>query len=402
MASKSLVAVNSRSPVRWAIVPDSWILQGVCLVFGLLFVGQCYDSLDRICKLISVAISFACFFTVAVHDYGFRKTEVLYMTLIFTFLLFEYVYVGYKYQQPLTTSFSGTYYYCYAVLLPVFNYLLERISRERVLDALESAALVISIFMLIVASLMNFGGINITQVTRQRSDTIRIVALVLVQMCPIISLYLYINNISNKLKHIIALVVCLTALVYVSQSRLNILVIIVCLALTLILHYRKNAALTFIALCIVLMVGGSLILFGPLGQLLGSFSLNSEYGGNTLTRIWETDYYLELFRTNPFNGTGLITYGTPAYSIIAGPYGNYYIDDVGIIGALAMTGLWVVPIFIIPLIVLIVCVARQDCWKGLGWPIILYVACTMFTWLPTFPYFDPFWLFILAFFCSKI
>lgn len=67
----------------------------------------------------------------------------------------------------------GSYYYFFVLLLPVFNYLLDKLGDVYILEVLETTALLLSIFMLVVAVLMNFAGINITQVSKQRENNIQ-------------------------------------------------------------------------------------------------------------------------------------------------------------------------------------------------------------------------------------
>ncbi|RYM91160.1 hypothetical protein PG2010B_1597 [Bifidobacterium animalis subsp. lactis] len=380
---------------------DFWILYSVCSVFVLLFIGRCYDSLDTLCKIIALILSIACCVLVVMRSYRFKSLETLYIVVIFLFLAFQFTYVEHRYSQSILSSLFGSYYYFFVLLLPVFNYLLDKLGDVYILEVLETTALLLSIFMLVVAVLMNFAGINITQVSKQRENNIRLDAPILVQMMPMISLFLSMNRIGKVRKHVLALFCCMLALIYVGQSRWCTLLIIACLALMILLQHRKNAALLFVYALVLGLVGLALIIHGPLGQLMRSFSVDSVYGASTLTRIYETDYYWELFKANPVNGTGLLTYGTSSYSIITGPFNNFYVDDVGIIGALAVMGLWVIPTFIIPFIILIHSIARKPQWKGLGWPIALYILGTMFALLITFPYFDPFWVLTLAFFCSK-
>lgn len=250
---------------------------------------------------------------------------------------------------------------------------------------------------MVASSLLRFlFGIDVTGITRMRSGFIRINAPFLVQLMSMISLYLCFVD-RGRVTHKIGFVTCTLAVVFVYQSRLVDLLLVFCLALVILNRYRRNSA-SFYLVGMGLVIFLVFLLFGPLNSLVTSFSVNSEYGGNTVTRVYETDYYTTLFRDNILNGVGLIAYDSPYHSIISGSLGSYYIDDVGIIGALAAIGLWVIILFLIPILILGKNIILNPSYQMLGWPLLLFIIGTSFTTFIVFPYFDPAWPLFLAVF----
>jgi hypothetical protein len=343
--------------------------------------------------MIALFLTVVCFLDAAVHE-RVQLSHFAYLALVFAFLLVEFIQGELRYGQDPFGFFSAAYYFVFALLLPVFSLLVKQFGKRGLLIEVEKVVLVTSAFMLLCSALRAFLEVDITGITRMRSGLIRINAPFIVQLGPLISLYLCFVE-KKKDWHAAGLALSVLALVFVYQSRLVILLVVLCLAVLVLSHYRSSSASFYLASVGMVIVVAALFA-GPLNSIVNSFSTHGEYAGSTITRINETAYYLGLFKSNVVNGAGLIEYGSAHYSVISGSLGAYYIDDVGIIGALAAIGLWVIPLYVIPILALIKSVAINRSLQMLGWPILLYLIGTSFTTLIVFPYFDPAWPLVLV------
>lgn len=375
-----------------------WTLRCVEMIFILMFLSNVYQAYDTPLKLVSLVLAGICFIWVSMYN-RISGMQFAYLMVVLIFLLVEFIQGYIRYDQGLFGFFSAAYYYVFVLLLPVFSFLINHFGRVGLLVRLEKVAVLIATFMLACSLIRFFVGIDITGIERMRSGMIRINAPFLVQLAPLICLYLCFKD-KNKAIHTVSLIINISAIIIVYQSRLVDLLLVLCLSVLVLNRYKNNAASFYLAVMTTIVVF-VMLMFGPMGNIINSFSVHGEYSGSTVTRIYETDYYLDLFRDNVVNGAGLIEFGSPHYSVISGSAGAYYIDDVGIIGALAAIGLWVVPLFLVPLILLARNVLRVDEYDLLGWPVLMFVLGTSFTTLIVFPYFDPCWPLLLTFFARR-
>lgn len=370
----------------------------ICLIFILMFLSNVYQSIDTPLKMVSLILAVYCFVSTCPHS-RIAFTHLAYIACIVLFLLVEFVQCEMRYGQNIAEFFSASYYFTFSLLIPVFATLASRYGTIGLLRILERVILAISVFMILCSVLRFLLGVDITGITRMRSGLIRINAPFLVQFGPCISMYLvFADEKLFRARHICTLLTSIFSLVFVYQSRLVILLTVLCLAVLLLVRYRNNTGKLYIAgICVAVIL---ILLFnGPLAALINSFSsTDTVYGASTTTRINETSYYLALFKDNILNGVGLIPYGSPSYSIISGPLAQFFVDDVGIVGALAVIGLWIIPLFCIPIVFLGYNIIRNESFQLLGWPILIFIVGTCFTTLIVFPYFDPAWSLVMALF----
>lgn len=375
----------------------SRLLIAVDFVFLLLFFSGCYESYSLLLKLGSLVLSFGCFLSVSWNS---RTPGWIwgYLSLIALFLFTQYVYTSFKYHQSISQFFFASYYFVFSLLIPVFFYLLNEAGLNKVLTNLELLISVISGYMLLMAFIYITFGVNLTEITRFRGGLLRINAPFIVQLGCVVAAYLFACGKGQKKLHALTWLLSFFAILLVYQSRLIILLLSFIFLYIFALRNRGNAGASYIAVLFALIVFLLLCSIGPLEGILSSFSVTGDHAGSTLTRIYEIEYYLDLFQELPLNGVGLIPFGSAQYSLLSGPFNNFYIDDVGIIGALAEIGLWIFLIYIVPMIVLMFrsFSRKSHIPKLLATAILFYLLGTTFTTLIAFPYFDPTWAFCFA------
>lgn len=136
--------------------------------------------------------------------------------------------------------------------------------------------------------------------------------------------------------------------VFVTQSRYAAVVLLVSIFTTYYFTRRKltsKMSLAFFALgCVAFLIIG-----GILPEFISSFSVNSQYGEGTLSRLMGMQHFWNLFRTIGKNiGLGFIVngYGTEDLFVWeARSWLNFYIGDLGIVGCFFRYGIFVIPVY---------------------------------------------------------
>lgn len=83
-------------------------------------------------------------------------------------------------------------------------------------------------------------------------------------------------------------------------------------------------------------------------NFISSMSIYAERGYSTTARLYSIDYYWNVFKGNPMFGFGFAD-GSVYYSLVHGN-GMASISDIGIFGQMAKYGIFVIPIYVYPLI----------------------------------------------------
>lgn len=373
------------------------LLIAVDLVFLLLFLSGCYESHSFLLKIGSLALSLGCFLSVS-WNFSIPRWVWAYLSLMAIFLFVQYVYTSFNYHQSALQFFLASYSFHFCVLIPVFYFLFFEAGLNRIFKNLEILISVISVCMLFMAFTYAVFGFQLTEITRTRSGLLRINAPFIVQLGCAIAAYLFICDKEHRKLHALTCLLSFSAILFVYQSRLIVLLLSFIIFSIFALKNRGNAGSNYIGAMLAFIVLLLLCSIGPLRGILNSFSVTGDYGGSTLTRIYEIDYYMDLFQKFPLCGVGLVPFGGTSYSLLSGPFNNFYIDDVGIFGALAQIGFWIVLIYILPMIALAVRLffKNNQTPKLLSMVILIYLLGTTFTTLLVFPRFDPTWSFCLA------
>ncbi|WP_139197332.1 hypothetical protein [[Clostridium] fimetarium] len=146
------------------------------------------------------------------------------------------------------------------------------------------------------------------------------------------------------------LTVGLFELVFYQQTRAYTLVILVCIFTIVLLE--KNTKIVFIKKIILIALGIAIISQTELvSNFLQSLATTGIEAGSTLGRQYAIGYYWSMFLSNfPF-GMGFPN-TDKYYFILHNSIGSYvtYVDDVGIIGQLGVWGIFLIPIFVLPVI----------------------------------------------------
>lgn len=148
------------------------------------------------------------------------------------------------------------------------------------------------------------------------------------------SINLYLNKKRWK-RYVLGLLFLLFYEGIVFQSRSQFLFFILTFIFTslVVVHFSKNKILNiFLMICVLL--GISMVLLEDINSFINSFSVNSQYGESTLTRMLEYEFFPKLWKTtNLFLGFGM----TPDMFSIG--ISKLYISDLGLIAVLYQFGI---------------------------------------------------------------
>ena len=154
-------------------------------------------------------------------------------------------------------------------------------------------------------------------------------------------------KIKSSLKYLALFLIMILDQILISQTRQTLLIIGLCLIYLVIVDRNNKFGLLKKGL-----VSGSIILFvfvsGIISKMINSFSLTGELGVSTAGRLYSYKYYWEYFLAHPIFGFGFANRKVNP-TIVAG-LGSAVVDDVGIVGQLAKLGLFVIPMYIVPLV----------------------------------------------------
>lgn len=204
-------------------------------------------------------------------------------------------------------------------------------------------------------------------------------------------LYNY-RNVKNgkKLIPIISIFLGMLSIYFTGNSRIMILTLLASLGILILLGdgsiKKKMIALFAISV-------GIIILFesGIVAKFLNSFSSAGEFGGSSIARLGAYKYYWECFLKNPIFANGFVG-DKNYYDIVHGASGIYYqtvyvrffYDDVGIVGQLALLGIFVIGIYIWP-VFRIIKIAFKTCKNRFfsDGKLIMALACYILCTTPT-------------------
>lgn len=379
---------------------DRVILRAAIFAWVFQYLSRIYTSQDTILELISIAFLLFSVLSV-VSRVRVKNVIFLYLYVVALMMLIQGAYTGLIYSQTILDFFSAVRSYIYILLVFPFSYFVQKYGISETLEKLICPSTLVGIFMLFVAVVYNLTGISLVESLRERQGLARLGEPKFIDLSILYLTWKFRYNFTEKYD-LIRLIVLIGSIIYVAQSRAIIISLVVA-AIILIITSLKGFEKKYVACIFGVFVLLLMINYGFIGRILDSFSLEGAEAGSTDTRLQEINYYLSAFLQRPFTGLGIIKYGSHAYSIVSGPFNQYYPEDIGIIGALGVIGVWSVLIYVAPLIVFGKCIrnSRIENLKSLHYVLFSYVIATSFSLLMVFPTCDPAWPFLISIFLGQ-
>ncbi|ACA83027.1 hypothetical protein [Leuconostoc citreum] len=182
---------------------------------------------------------------------------------------------------------------------------------------------------------------------------------------PLVSIYI-LNSFNKllrslKLRYITPIFIGLCYLLFISQTRSILIFVLIALAVDYVLNLgaeiSKGKISVFSLVSVIPIIGGlmyflKMVVFQLYKPIQDGTYLND---GSYFARIGEITYYVTEIKKNIFFGLGNFAVESSDsvwWSIVHGPTGYYYTQDIGLLGDIARLGICVIPIYLVILYVM--------------------------------------------------
>lgn len=328
---------------------------------------------------------------------GFLRKYLAVVT-VSLFLISLYTIIAYP-LNPLITTYGFASYYLYAYLaVPIlYIYIVEGgyESFFKILNMIATLMYVVTIiqglsYMRTGHLLFSYASVNVVG-GFVRDGKVRLSSGALGFIMIIYNFYRAYNLKQTKPKEkfgsILLIVLGGLSIYFTGNSRIMLLTLLMAVGFLVLFgdgtKKKKRIAIFAILIGIVVVLASGII-----PRFLNSFSSTGDYAGSSIARMGAYKYYFECFLKNPIFANGFVG-DENYYDIVHGASGIYYqtvyvryfYDDVGIVGQLALLGVFLVGIYIWPLCRLIrisfMCLKNKTYVKGkLLIALMCYLVCT--------------------------
>lgn len=385
---RSINIMNTDGP-RIKKVGDKILLLLVASTFISRFCVLAYPSVDLLFQILGIGASFVS--AALVFSRGKLATfEYSYLILLLAVIMVQGIYTIEVIGQTPFHFFSAAYSYSFCLLLFPCAYLYSTYGEEYFFCVLQKTALLISVYMVCSALLNNLSEITLIEALRERGGNARFGEPELVNLMTIYSCW-RIGTEKSKVIDLCCLIFGLFATFYVSRTRVMEVVIVTACYVSLLMCLRgaNRKALLISTGCLAVI---SSVALGIVDNFISSFSITGAEASSTITRLEEASFYLSTFISNPMLGAGMISYESPLHYLVGGKYGNYYPEDIGIVGALGTIGISIIPLYFIPIVYFIYKTYKSDnTIKPLLTGFLVYLLGTSMTLLIAYPFCSPAW-----------
>ena len=152
---------------------------------------------------------------------------------------------------------------------------------------------------------------------------------------------------TNKVKHFVLFAIGFVELIVISRVRGTTLAVTIGILVLIFADRSTQKTMMKKMLIVVILLCG---FFGTdiVSNFLDSFSLDATRAYSTTARLYAIDFYWSAFLKNPLFGIGFAD-GTVNATVVHGD-GRANVSDVGIFAQIAKYGIFILPVYILPLI----------------------------------------------------
>lgn len=152
---------------------------------------------------------------------------------------------------------------------------------------------------------------------------------------------------TNKVKHFVLFAIGFVELIVISRVRGTTLAVTIGILVLIFADRSTQKTMMKKMLIVVILLYG---FFGTdiVSNFLDSFSLDATRAYSTTARLYAIDFYWSAFLKNPLFGIGFAD-GTVNATVVHGD-GRANVSDVGIFAQIAKYGIFILPVYILPLI----------------------------------------------------
>lgn len=308
-----------------------------------------------------------------------------YSIMAFLFLIFEYIYTIHLYRN-LWTSFEyinyNKYYIFIFLSLPLFYILVVHNNFENLMSVVMLLATVTLGLVLIHALLyqwyqIEFLNISIYAKKLVRNERMRMWDLSSLEGLAIIyGTYRILFVKQKRIRYGIQTFICVTALVYVEQTKMMLIALTASTLLMIIMKPCKTAYGILIKSILVTIVGIS-----GAGLVIPKLITSLKMSVSVSARLIELQFVYNLLQNRGILGIGMISHNVQSYLYYHGIYSHVHLDDIGLVGFIAQAGVWSAPLFIIPMLRMlwILLRAKKNEFSIFLWSIYTYLVITSST-----------------------
>ena len=296
-------------------------------------------------------------------------------------IIFLYTAIAFPEQGFNSTVLMSYQYVAVLLVYPLGCYLLMTDNVKKIFDIMNVVAGIWYFLVLAQKILYETSGYVILTGLVQgsslatRNSNLRISLMLFGNIMIIYNFYqLYSKHNKQKILNLVLLVVGLYELIVVQQTRAYSIVVFVALFMIVLLdkNTKKGFSRKLLMFGIIVLI---LLQTNAVSNMFESFSLSGEYSYSTEARLYAWNYYWTYFLEHPIFGMGFVS-DVEYYSVVHGSLGIAYHSDVGFVGQLSRWGIFIIPVYVIP-------IARQcfitfKMWKRKEEDFILYIAIMLY------------------------
>lgn len=282
---------------------------------------------------------------------------LLYCAVILLFFSMQLCYTMLVYEEQTLTTFlqmSQSYAWIF-LMIPIIYLFSNKTGMNNSLEILKKIVALTMALYLIYAVVYNNTGRELLNISFYKKIMVRNARLRLWDLSSLEALAILwcfnkvLHNI-NRMWNLVLLAVMMAALLYVEQTRMMQIGLIVSMTGMFVLKKDNNTSSKIIKGIAIIFAILFIVISGIIDQLFSSFDMSSQFGSSTEIRLDEIKYAVAMVLENPIKGTGLID------SDILDMYYKYYgrtsygYTDIGFLGLYAQIGIWSVLLYLWPMI----------------------------------------------------
>ena len=292
------------------------------------------------------------------NTYALLKTEVPFLKKYSITVIFSLVIIvagtSFIYQQGITRTLREMApYVMFLMAIPMLMYIIRKNSINALVNITNVMAIIWFVLIILQKYIFQITGVIFFASSFEYGmrDGIRIGISCIGNLSIIINFHqlIFIDKDKRCKFPKIVCVLGFYALIVLQQTRA--LTFAICAScLLMILSDTRHAVQHKIKKWLILIFAvGIVFSTGILSSFLESFAEESEYGYSTMVRADAINYYWNIFKENPLFGFGFVSVADHE-SLIRGPRGAYFLNDVGLIGQLVRLGVFIIPIYFWPVL----------------------------------------------------
>lgn len=337
-------------------------------IIGMLFICFIHIDILKICKVSGKFIYY-------------------YSAVVFSFLIFEYIYTTRLYGSLQTAYEFANYNKCYAFVFLAIPLLYILIIHDNFEDLMSIVMLLATItlgLMLLHALFyqwyqIEFLNISIYAKKLMRNNRFRMWDLSSLEGLAIIyGAYRIFFVKRKKIRYAIQTIICIASLVYVEQTRMMLIALAASVLVMIIMKPCKTAN-GILAKGMLIAIVGIVSVAWVIPKLITS--LNRGDSVSISNRLIELQFVYNILHNQGILGLGIISYNLQSSLYNHGIYSRVFLDDIGLIGYTARAGIWSVVLFIVPMIRMlwVLLNAYKNEFSIFLWSIYIYLLITSST-----------------------